>query len=107
MFKRSFLQPLLFSLTLFGFGLELAFPYLAAGHRWVFAYSDVEQEQEDYKEHTKPTKNDEDRQVLIFLTIVLPAESETHRRQAPDHSERSRSDIFLSIFSPPPNQGAV
>jgi hypothetical protein len=102
--KYSFLFPLLFSLTLCGFGLELASPYLDGGYRFVFAYGDVEQEQEDNNGQTKPAKNDEDRQRSVFLSLVIPSETETHRRQAPGYAERALPATFLSIFSPPPEQ---
>ncbi|MGI9159974.1 MAG: hypothetical protein ACR2K1_09505 [Saprospiraceae bacterium] len=98
---------MLFSLTLCGFGLELASPYLDRGCRFVFAYNDVEQEQEDNNGQTKPAKNEEDRQRLVFWSIVIPSDMETHRRQAPDYAERALPTTFLSIFSPPPEQRTV
>jgi hypothetical protein len=64
----------------------------------------LEQEQEDYNGHTKPAKNDEDRQFSIFWAIEFPTDTETRRRQAPDYCERALPPAFLSIFSPPPEQ---
>lgn len=102
--KYAFLYPLLFSLTLFGLGLELASPYLDVRCCCVFAHSDVEQEQEDYNGHTKPAKDDEDRYVSIFSSISLSVDLETSRRQTPDYSARALPNTFSSIFLPPPER---
>ncbi len=107
MSKYSFLNPVLFCLTLLGFGLELSVPYLDSSACCIFTCSDVEQEQEDFKGHTKPSKNDEDWQISIFLTIVFPSDMETRRGQAPDYSQSALPHTFLAIFSPPPEQCAV
>lgn len=107
MSKYSFLYPVLFCLTLLGFGLELSVPYLDSSACCIFTCSDVEQEQEDFKGHTKPSKNDEDRQIAVFLTIVFLSDTETRRSQAPYYAQGALPHTFLAIFSPPPEPCAV